>query len=549
MPAIRVPTRLVTLHRLPLVSPETMINAIDVELADELGSDLQFPAIAGMSAIWIDGCLSRDETAEWCQDASITTGLHIDYRDRRSGGLLVVAIDGTVYAIGYGQQGHRLLLDEHKDQRFGLSFAIRALNPHQVHDLQRRFPTATGRTDITYVPGGLPIYSFGISPAEIIRSVGGALREADLAFCRDTHRDIRIEGSAGLRLRLGVRPTDLVADIREVARIYARDIPDPLLKFVDNVRPVRDQLTRTRLDQVLEGLLSRGSVGEAALATVVPTTCIKHLPDTRSYAVRVGRHSRSYDHLELDVFMRALRTRRPGNRLEALRDGRILMCSASDGHDPLAGAMAIKWLEATCSLDSRRFHLLDGQWYEIGAGYLFAVRDEVERILRTPPALDLPTWERGWSERRYNEAVPVLRSGYVCLDRRGVPNPLKTSNRIEICDLLGPDDELIHVKQAEGSAPLSHLFNQALVSTQSLAYSPQVREDFAAFVRKAGRGRVIAPDFQPKKVILAILIKNRAELTPGSLFPFSQVTLAHTATTLRRQHQVDVEVIGIPQAA
>ena len=265
--------------------------------------------------------------------------------------------------------------------------------------------------------------------------------------------------------------------------------------------------------------------------------------------MKIGRHSRAYDHLEREVFVRALQTHPPGKRLELLRAGRIQLCSASDGRDPLAGAKAIKWLEATCALESRRFHLIDGQWYEIGAAYLTAVRDEIERILRTPPALDLPAWQRGWSERRYNEAVPVLRDGYVCLDRKGVPNPLRASNRIEVCDLLGPDDELVHVKQAEGSAPLSHLFNQALVSTQSLVHSSQAREDFAALVRKAGRGRVIAPDFQPKKVVLAILIKNHAELTPDSLFPFSQVTLAHTATTLRHRYQIDVEVIGIPQAA
>ena len=35
---------------------------------------------------------------------------------------------------------------------------------------------------------------------------------------------------------------------------------------------------------------------------------------------------------------------------------------------------------------------------------------------------------------------------------------------LEICDLLGPDNELIHVKRAEGSAPLSHLFSQATLA-------------------------------------------------------------------------------------
>jgi uncharacterized protein (TIGR04141 family) len=51
-------------------------------------------------------------------------------------------------------------------------------------------------------------------------------------------------------------------------------------------------------------------------------------------------------------------------------------------------------------------------------------------------------------------------------------------------------------------------------------------------------------DFIPKKIVFAILLKDGEMLTPETLFPFSQVTLAHTARTLERRG-VAVEVIGI----
>lgn len=35
---------------------------------------------------------------------------------------------------------------------------------------------------------------------------------------------------------------------------------------------------------------------------------------------------------------------------------------------------------------------------------------------------------------------------------------------IEVCDVLSKNGELIHVKRHNGSATLSHLFNQGLVS-------------------------------------------------------------------------------------
>jgi uncharacterized protein (TIGR04141 family) len=74
--------------------------------------------------------------------------------------------------------------------------------------------------------------------------------------------------------------------------------------------------------------------------------------------------------------------------------------------------------------------------------------------------------------------------------------------------------------------------------------SAEVRREFAAKVAALGRGRTMAEDFTPKKVVYAVLLREGQELIPATLFPFSQVTLAHAARILR-SHQIDVEVIGI----
>lgn len=96
-----------------------------------------------------------------------------------------------------------------------------------------------------------------------------------------------------------------------------------------------------------------------------------------------------------------------------------------------------------------------------------------------------------------------------------------------------------------GLAESSHLFSQALVSAQALATSPDARAIFTAKVRAHPHGRDLPADFQPKKVIFAILLKNGENLTADILFPFSQVTLASTARELESRYQIPVEVIGI----
>ncbi len=70
------------------------------------------------------------------------------------------------------------------------------------------------------------------------------------------------------------------------------------------------------------------------------------------------------------------------------------------------------------------------------------------------------------------------------------------------------------------------------MSAQALATSPDARAIFTAKVRAHPRGRDLLADFQPKKVIFAILLKNGEKLTADTLFSFSQVTLASTAREL-----------------
>ena len=174
-----------------------------------------------------------------------------------------------------------------------------------------------------------------------------------------------------------------------------------------------------------------------------------------------------------------------------------------------------------------------------------------QQALPATPSLYLPPWylPKGRTEYDYNSDAAVRRKGYLCLDRNAsVRDPPGARSSLEICDLLGPGNELIHEKRARGSAPLSHLFSQGLISAQSLVVGPpSVRECFVATVATLPHGRTLPADFKPGKVVYAILLENGRQLTPDTLFPFSQATLAHAARILGT-YGIDVEVAAIPAA-
>jgi uncharacterized protein (TIGR04141 family) len=419
------------------------------------------------------------------------------------------------------------------------------MDSEQVQDFVRRMPGAGGRTDATLAPGGLPVWSLNIEQhADVVSRVGGRLSGVSLTYTM-TGRQMRAEGSAGLRVRLGVKPEHLVADIREIARICRDRVPRPEFEFVDHIRPIRDRPTLCRLEARLNEILSEDS-SAGSIAPVVPTAALDGFRDARSFVIKIGSAPVLVHELETESFLQRMRVQSADRRARALRGGNVSMFSDDDGVDRICGSNAAKWLEAATALESRRFFMLEGAWHEIGADYVRQVQGEIARLFGTHPSLDLPKWElsRGWEERDYNEHVAGVRAGYVCLDRKGVANPLGRRSTLEVCDLLGPDNELIHVKRASGSAPLSQLFGQGLVSAQSLLYSPDVRRQFAARVAELGHGRVVDAAFRPKKVVFAILLKKGQALMLDTLFPFSQVTLASTARVLQ-SHQIDVELIGI----
>ncbi|MFF3914625.1 TIGR04141 family sporadically distributed protein [Streptomyces sp. NPDC001852] len=540
-----------TLYRLTGVAPtaDAMFDVLDPERLAAVDAELAFPEERlGVPALLVTGSFEQ-QVASWCSEINRTTGCAVSRPVNRSAGLLMLAVDGEVYAIGY-DQGFRLVPDRVKDRRFGLGFVIRRVDPAQIRDLVSHTPGG-GRTDITLVPGGTPVWSLGVQEhAQIVRRLGGRLEGIELTIAQDSRTKITsVEGGTGLRMRLGVDAEDLVADIRAIARVLRDEAPSPELEFVEHIVPVKDDDLVGRLKQRLDDML--GEPPDGRITVAVPSDHWDDYAAAQAFGTRVNSpEAYLTDDFCLEYVLNRARVQRPGTRFAALRDGTVSLYShtRAEKGDVIRTSQVLRWIEAQVALGARRFFLLDGHWYEIGEAYLETIRSQVERLITSAPSVDLPAWALGDRERDYNESVPDLRPGYVCFDRDNVRTTLHRGNGVEICDLLSPDNVLVMVKRAKGSDALSHLFGQAVVAVQTLLHSPDAMDGFARKVAAARPGRALPDGFRPSKVVFAILLKSGTDLTPDTLFPFSQVTLVQTAKMLEAWG-VAVEVIGIQATA
>ncbi|MEV4056774.1 DUF6119 family protein [Amycolatopsis sp. NPDC049688] len=541
-----------TLYRLVGVAgtSDGLLQAVDDELFDEISGSFEVPpafTALGVEALAVTGAALKDE-ADWCEEFRRTTGLDCSQPSWRGCGLLLLAVDGEVYAIGYGQ-GFRLLQDRFKDKSFGLAFALRAVDPNTVHGIRSRV-LGRGRTDITMVSGGAPVGSLGIREFQrIVDKVAGEICGVELTgVLHGKGKLVKVGGGLGLELPLGVDPKELLADIREVSRVCREVRPHPALEFVEHVVPVSCPALLEQLDTILdEGLSDPGCL---QITPTIPYDLTEECTSARQWRVRIGGDGwHESDEFDFGYVLARANAHRTGRRVWALREkGEVELFRWPGGRyvDRLAKVKAIRFLEANVSLGPRWFYLTDGTWYELGEKYQPEIVRTVTRVIN-PDALRLPAWRPHQDEAAYNYSVPseLPAEGYLCLDRRNVSNPLKSRDFLEVCDLLAPDDTLIMVKRAHGSSALSHLFYQGLVAVQMLQNSAQVRKRFADKVTEVSKGSVSVPEnFVPKRVVFAILLKNGEQLTSDTLFAFSQVALAQTVKLLE-EWGVRVEVIGI----
>ncbi|MGW3606525.1 DUF6119 family protein [Micromonospora sp. NPDC005161] len=543
-------TYLTSVYQLERVAPTTdgLHDAVDHRYVRKHDFMVEERLVAGAPALLVHGTVPR-ERADWCDVLASLTGETIDLGFSSGGAALLVAVDDHVYALAYGTVGRHMVDLDLANSGFGIGFAVRSLAPDEIKQVRRRVFGTTGRVDRNMVPGGQHIRMYGIDKwGEIVGQVCGRTFNPNLTVFRSTGKATPVEGSDALRIHLGVEPASLLADLREINRVCKQESPFADLEFITQIRPVPARDPRlSQVEQQLDRLLASPDPAEVGLA--VPGRVFSEIERIQSYKLRVPKSGLSpalLPELTLADVLTQTGGVPDGERWASLCNGRVTLYADATGDETIGSTAASRWITAQLAHGESQLLLHEGGWYEIGDRHREFLRHEIEQILAGPASITLPAWTADLAdEEKYNvHAASVC--GLTLLDRR----LLRTSQHhrgIEACDLLGPDDELIHVKRAKGSSALSHLFAQGEVSVDALRYEADARAALVEMVRRQPSGRVIDPGFRPRKVIYAIALGSGKPLTVKSLFTFAQVALYRAMKSLRNEG-VEVEVVGIPSA-
>ncbi|MFF2779447.1 DUF6119 family protein [Streptomyces sp. NPDC058052] len=508
----------------------------------------------GIDGLLITGGVPR-ERADWCDAVESITGLDVSESNRAAGGLVLMRTARSTYALTYGVGQHMLDL-YHRDDEFGLEFATRCLDEDGVIKVRNQIMDGRGRVDEYSVARGERIDDFGLDRfGAVVRRICGTVSGLPLTSLQSgRNRQTRVECSqATIKLPLATDLEQFLSDLKAIEEVCALPDPLPQLRFVSRVHTLNNASRKAADAQdVLETLL--GDPDSPRMTIGVPDACQESFSTAQAFRLRRGALSIETDDVALHDLLALVKDNPHGERLKALGEVRVTMFSDADCQTPASATTNGKeWLIADIPVGTDRLFYGNGKWFEVGAGFIETLEEELTSLFTQTQTVTLPRWTKGPPNSKGHDShdedwfnrEAAKQDRYLLFDKKDIVTQKFRGGGLEICDVLGPENQLICIKKAPAStAPLNHLFAQGVAAVETLRNDEQVRAKFLRQVATHTPDHRLLEDFGTLRVVFGILLKDGQDISVTSLFAFAQVSLIQAARRLRAMN-AHVEVIAI----
>jgi uncharacterized protein (TIGR04141 family) len=424
--------------------------------------------------------------------------------------VLLITISDRLVALTFGA-GRFLLSDDWYEERFGFYSVLNLVDPNQIRSVDKKSLDAIGRQTRVQTSRGATVRDFGVDyERDLLRAVVGTPRENDLGT--------RVVGATALHASVRVDLANLerlLAKYYDLSRShsYRRKFPG-----IDQLSVVTSEDQISRLDGRVIEALNDADINAFSLA-VPEVVDWQRVSMFRYYGLRD-----STDHYELAIEDLLRLATEAGDQWSLGDLSRIRIGIVDADGNPQE-----RWTLRKCLFGQLRFQgkqcvLSSGVWYSVAEDLVAEVDENFDALERLN---GLPHFGHR-TEADYCQEVCVRDASWALMDRRPITFGGGRSS-VEFCDLFSrASSTILHVKRYAGSGPLSHLFQQALVSGESFRTVPEFRR---LVNEKLPQAHQLA-DWQemPQGFQVALGIVRAGELT---LPFFSKVTLRNTVRLLR----------------
>lgn len=431
-------------------------------------------------------------------------------------------VENRWFCFTFGHARH--LIDEDAIERnFGLVVALNLGDPNAIKAIDKTSISHIALQSREQAAKDIAIESFEFdTEIDLLKSITAKTKKVDGAD-QETYSG---RDSVSVYAEVSLDTLPLVA--KKLLKAYRSRRYKERYPWIDKVTEERDRETVGQLNDALVSNIRNSQLTKIWLA--VPE--VLDWEEVEGFTFTVGsRDSRRagpivYADLDLEEWLRVADL---GETLTVkhLTQRRIFQ-QFKDARSPASWAV-YRCLNAEIDLGTKKYILNDGEWYCIDANYVSEVNAFYAGLASS--SLSLPPFGTS-TEPEYLKAFDPEKLGLAYMDRKEIMIGGGRS-RVEFCDLLSKDGHIVHVKRYGGSAVLSHLFNQAVVSADCFINEQTFRTELNALLPDEYRFAdvVSAPDASKYTVCLAIMSKEPGDL---ELPFFSKVSLKYAVRALRR---------------
>ncbi len=440
--------------------------------------------------------------------------------------------------------GHHSLDQDACERGFGLRVALNCIARSSLRGVDVATLDATTFQKRIQASRKADLGGFGLDiERDLLRLAAGI--PSDTTFAR------ALTGRDALNITTTTSPSSVVEKCKKALELFQSSEYKKDYAWVDLISPVPDKKLILELDVIAYGELSELLKGNASDIHIALPDIIG--PEDGYEIGYFGAGLKSgkkevFSEVSIEDYVNQIQAGRPTDVysmdvIKANHDVRVVVNGEGDRSQKRkiydCFVFETVWKGST-------YVLFGGDWYLIDAGFYNSVEDEFRRLVSLTP---LVANTHSKNERDFIVELDVnldlLNLDQVKLSPAGAPN-----SNLEPCDFLCRTKRFIHLKDGHSSAPISHLWNQGLVSAESFIRDDKFRKDLRAAAVQRQKltskshfhtllpGTGVRPNPRDYKVVFGIMRhRYKSSGTLGLPF-FSKVSLRAVA---RR-----IELMGYP---
>jgi uncharacterized protein (TIGR04141 family) len=441
-------------------------------------------------------------------------------------------------ALTFGT-GHHSLNADAFERGFGLRVVLNSVARSSLRSLDIATLDATTFLRRIQASRDADLQGFGIDiDRDLLRLAAGSPR--DSTFARS------LAGKDALTLNTKTSAAEVIEKCKKALTLYRADDYKKDFGFIDFVSPVRARDLLDKLDSLAFAELRRlVNGGPSDLHIALPDILDPEEGIDIGYyglGLRSGAKP-AHTQLAIEDYVAELSAGHIAEipDMAALRASHEVRVIVDGEGDKKRKRKLYECFVFELEHERNIYVLFGGEWFTVDKGFHTSVESGFLALVAATPFVSSTSQ---LNEREFIKEVDGLKH-FLNLDQVKL-NPVGMPGaNLEPCDFLSRDRQFIHLKDGHGSAPISHLWNQGVVSAESFVRDEKFRKDLRAAVKRRqkrskksgfekllpdGRSKPTPSDFT---VVFGIMRSRYKKSTNLSLPFFSKISLRAIADRLQ----------------